>query len=66
MSEPSPGRGPKAVEHRSTARLAPSAPAGERRSFMQRLVEFISPGPDSRDELIESLADAEERELIAP
>ena len=33
---------------------------------MQRLVEFISPGPDSRDELIESLADAEERELIAP
>jgi magnesium and cobalt transporter len=29
-------------------------------------VEFISPGPDSRDELIETLADAEERELIGP
>lgn len=31
-----------------------------------RLVEFLSPGPDSRDELIETLADAEQRELIAP
>jgi magnesium and cobalt transporter len=30
------------------------------------LVEFISPGPDSRDELIETLADAEQRQLIAP
>jgi magnesium and cobalt transporter len=31
-----------------------------------RLVEFISPGPDSREELIESLADAEQREVIEP
>jgi magnesium and cobalt transporter len=31
-----------------------------------RLVEFLSPGPDTRDELIETLADAEQRELIAP
>jgi magnesium and cobalt transporter len=30
------------------------------------VVEFISPGPDSKDELIESLADAEQRELIEP
>ena len=30
------------------------------------MVEFISPGPDSTDELIETLADAEQRELIAP
>ena len=29
-------------------------------------MEFLSPGPDSRDELIETLADAEHRELISP
>jgi len=34
--------------------------------LFERLVEFISPGPDSRAELIETLADAEQRELIAP
>ena len=33
---------------------------------MQRLIEFLSPGPDSKDELIETLADAEDRELIEP
>ncbi|WP_294639176.1 transporter associated domain-containing protein [uncultured Aquabacterium sp.] len=31
-----------------------------------RLVEFLSPGPDSTAELIETLADAEQRELIEP
>ena len=30
------------------------------------MLEFLHPGPDSTDELIETLADAEERELIAP
>ena len=30
------------------------------------MVEFISPGPDSRDELIETLATAEDRALIEP
>jgi magnesium and cobalt transporter len=30
------------------------------------LVEFISPGPDSRDELIASLGEAEQRNLIEP
>ncbi|NRF66094.1 CBS domain-containing protein [Aquincola sp. S2] len=39
---------------------------GERRSFFERLVEFVSPGPDSRDALMETLANAEHRELIAP
>ena len=33
---------------------------------MQRLIEFLSPGPDSKDELIETLAEAEDRELIEP
>jgi magnesium and cobalt transporter len=39
---------------------------GDKRSFFERLVEFVSPGPDSRDALIETLANAEHRELIAP
>jgi len=34
--------------------------------LFERLVEFLSPGPDSTDELIETLADAEDRELIEP
>ncbi len=38
----------------------------DKRNLFQRLIEFISPGVDSRDELIEALADAEHRELIAP
>lgn len=58
MSDPHPSRPPR-----------PGDKAGalpERRSLFQKLVEFVSPGPDSRDELISTLADAEHRELIAP
>ena len=36
----------------------------DRRTFLQKVAEFIHPGPDSRDELIETLADAEDNELI--
>src|SRR5574337_605766 len=43
-----------------------SRPGGDKRSILERLVEFISPGPDSRAELLATLADAEERELIEP
>jgi magnesium and cobalt transporter len=43
-----------------------AAPHADRRTLFARLVEFLSPGPDSRAELIETLADAEQRELIAP
>ena len=56
MSEPPPSR--------SHARGSP--PAAERRSLFDRLVDLVSPGPDSREQLIASLADAEQRELIAP
>jgi magnesium and cobalt transporter len=42
-----------------------AAPA-ERRTLFRKLIELIAPGPDSRDELIESLADAEHKSLIAP
>ncbi|MET0334686.1 MAG: magnesium/cobalt efflux protein, partial [Rhizobacter sp.] len=44
----------------------PHRPPAEKRSFFERLVEFVVPGPDTRDELIETLADAEQRELIEP
>ena len=56
MSEPPSGR---------SAPRGPAA-AADRRTLFERLVEFVSPGPDSREELIETLADAEQRELIAP
>lgn len=44
----------------------PPNPRPERRSLFERLVEFISHGPDSKDELIRTLAEAESRELIEP
>ena len=60
MSEPHPGRSARTHAARHADKPA------DRRSLFERLVEFISPGPDSTDELIETLADAEQRELIAP
>ncbi len=36
----------------------------DKRGFLQKLAEFIHPGPDSKDELIETLAEAEENEII--
>ncbi len=59
MSDPHPAR-----PHRPGERAAP--PGAEKRTLFRKLVEFVSPGPDSRDELISTLADAENRELIAP
>ena len=60
MSEPHPARPPRAHAARHAGKSV------DRRTLFERLVEFISPGPDSTDELIETLADAEQRELIAP
>jgi magnesium and cobalt transporter len=59
MSDPHPARPLRSGER-------PPPPAAERRTLFRKLVEFVSPGPDSRDELISTLADAEQRELIAP
>ena len=36
----------------------------DRRTFLQKLAEFIHPGPDSTAELIETLADAEDNNVI--
>ncbi len=59
MSDPHPARSSRPGE-----RAAHSG--AEKRTLFRKLVEFVSPGPDSRDELISTLADAEHRELIAP
>ena len=58
MSDPHPRLSPKGADKHP--------PHTDKRSLFERLMEFVSPGPDSRDELISTLADAENRELIAP
>ncbi len=60
VSEPSQSRSSRADKKHSATALR------DRRSLFERVVEFLHPGPDSTDELIESLADAEHRELIEP
>ena len=52
MSDPHPGRAREST--------------GDKRSLFQKIVEFVHPGPDSTDELISTLAEAEQKELIAP
>ncbi len=36
----------------------------DKRTFLQKVAEFIHPGPDSKDELIETLVDAEDNHVI--
>jgi magnesium and cobalt transporter len=62
VSEPHPSRPSKADRHHG----APHKRERDHRSLFVRLVEFLSPGPDSTAELIASLAEAEHRELIEP
>lgn len=54
MADPEPAheRGPVRGRH------------DDKRTFLQRLVEFLHPGPDSRAELIEALAEAEDNDVI--
>jgi magnesium and cobalt transporter len=58
MSEPPAARAARGAEK--------AAAAPERRNLFQKLVDLVVPGPDSRDQLMESLADAEQKELIEP
>ena len=55
VSDPHPSRPPRS-----------HPPQGDKRSLFERVVEFIAPGPDSKYDLYETLADAEKRELIEP
>jgi magnesium and cobalt transporter len=69
VSDPHPGRPARTPASRSADKPSGRLPAdrsAERRTLFERVVEFISPGPDSRAELIEILAEAEQRELIEP
>ena len=63
VSEPQPSRYP----HSKSGGAKPGAESpAAKRNLLDRLLEFLHPGPDSTSELIETLADAEERALIAP
>lgn len=42
----------------------PNAVQVDKRSLFQKIVEFINPGPDSKDELFETLAEAEDNDVI--
>ena len=68
VSDPQPPRSARAAladNGHSTDR--PGRPERhDNRTFFERLVEFVSPGPDSKAELIRTLADAENREVIEP
>ena len=47
------------------ARLSANLPERtDKRTFLQKLAEFIHPGPDSTAELIETLADAQDNQII--
>lgn len=61
--EPSPKRQhcPTSVSDPHPARTAKFE---DKRTFLQRLAEYIHPGPDSAAELIETLAEAEDNKII--
>ncbi len=47
------------------ARLSANSPERtDKRTFLQKLAEFIHPGPDSTAELIETLAEAQDNQII--
>jgi magnesium and cobalt transporter len=58
MSEPPAARASRGADK--------ATPSPDRRNLFQKLVDLVSPGPESRDRLMESLADAEHKELIEP
>jgi magnesium and cobalt transporter len=61
---------PKAVSepHPERVLFRPTEPRmaerEDKRTFLQKLAEFIHPGPDSREELIETLVDAQDNQVI--
>ena len=58
MSEFSAARAPRGADK--------AAAQAEKRPFFKKLLDLVAPNPDSRDQLMESLADAEHKELIEP
>ena len=47
-----------------TPAAKPPTPHQDTRSLLRRVYEFLHPGPDSKDELIETLAEAEDNHII--
>ncbi|MEN9831877.1 MAG: Magnesium and cobalt efflux protein CorC [Pseudomonadota bacterium] len=65
MSDPHPARLNERDDKREVKRVDKREERREdKRSFLQKLAEFLHPGPDSKDELIETLAEAEDNEII--
>lgn len=69
MSDPHPARLNERDEkhdskHDPKRELKRDSKREDKRSFLQKLAEFIHPGPDSKDELIETLAEAEDNDII--
>jgi magnesium and cobalt transporter len=53
------------VSDSQPARLSAHQPEkADKRSFLQKLAEFIHPGPDSTQELIDTLVEAEDNQII--
>ena len=59
VSEPSSS----SAQYSGQGANAPPAQS-DKRSLFQKIVEFLNPGPDSKDELFETLADAEDNDVI--
>ncbi len=67
MSDPAPTRrGPDRSPGEPRDKRGSASASRDPRGLFERLIEFVSPGPDSKAELIRTLADAESRELIEP
>ena len=67
MSEPSSSSAHSSAQSSQGSHSAnqnPHAAQADKRSLFQKIVEFINPGPDSKDELFETLADAEDNDVI--
>jgi len=44
----------------------PPDPKQDKRTFLRKLADFLHPGPDSAEELIQTLAEAEHNQIIGP
>ena len=44
----------------------PPDPRHDKRTFLRKLADFLHPGPDSAEELIQTLAEAEHNQIIGP
>ncbi len=66
MTDPSPvGRSASNSEHgASAAKKHDGRRPEDRRGILQKIAEFIHPGPDSKEELMETLAEAEDNQVI--